>query len=312
MGLEGRWDELREFDRARIEFVMSDVRSRATATLGRLARESGKPDRAWEYVRALHPDGPATEPGEDDLSPSVMLQQVAADLALDAVDLDLARSWIDAHDRWLEWCDAVLWRAEAQVLWGRYSLLRGETSLAIEHGRAALKHASEPRQPLALIAAHRFLSEALMVDEVFPVAEQHLKSAIDLARKCAAPFEVALGQLVLAELLALNGSPDDALSLLDAANDTCVRLNAVRALERIELLSRRLARVRAAPAPGGLTPREVEVLRLVAEGKSDREIGEALFISHRTVMRHVSNILGKLDVDSRAAAAAFAVRHELV
>jgi predicted ATPase/DNA-binding CsgD family transcriptional regulator len=62
----------------------------------------------------------------------------------------------------------------------------------------------------------------------------------------------------------------------------------------------------------GLTPRELEVLRLVAVGKSDREIADALFVSPRTVGVHVSSILGKLGVSSRAAAAAEAVREGLV
>ncbi|HKG27316.1 MAG TPA: LuxR C-terminal-related transcriptional regulator, partial [Thermomicrobiales bacterium] len=55
---------------------------------------------------------------------------------------------------------------------------------------------------------------------------------------------------------------------------------------------------------GGLTSREIEVLRLLAEGKSSREIGEALFISHRTATTHVTNIFTKLDVDNRATAVA--------
>jgi DNA-binding NarL/FixJ family response regulator len=59
----------------------------------------------------------------------------------------------------------------------------------------------------------------------------------------------------------------------------------------------------------GLTPREVEVLCLLTEGLTDREIGEALFISTRTVNYHVTNLLTKLDLDSRTAAATFAVRH---
>jgi len=61
----------------------------------------------------------------------------------------------------------------------------------------------------------------------------------------------------------------------------------------------------------GLTPRERDVLRLVAQGLSDREIGEALHISPRTVGGHVTNLLGKLGLDSRTAAAAFAIRHGL-
>jgi non-specific serine/threonine protein kinase len=60
---------------------------------------------------------------------------------------------------------------------------------------------------------------------------------------------------------------------------------------------------------GGLTPRELEVLRLVADGRGDREIAATLFISHNTAMKHVANILMKLDVESRTAAAAFAHRN---
>jgi DNA-binding NarL/FixJ family response regulator len=59
---------------------------------------------------------------------------------------------------------------------------------------------------------------------------------------------------------------------------------------------------------GGLTPREQEVLRLLAEGRSDPEIAAALFVSRRTVATHVANLFRKLGVHSRAAASACAVR----
>jgi DNA-binding CsgD family transcriptional regulator/tetratricopeptide (TPR) repeat protein len=75
----------------------------------------------------------------------------------------------------------------------------------------------------------------------------------------------------------------------------------------------------ATPAPAakppplhGLTPRELEVLHLLVQGRSDKEIGEALFLSHRTVMRHVTGILTKLGVENRTAATHYAVRHGLV
>jgi ATP/maltotriose-dependent transcriptional regulator MalT len=67
----------------------------------------------------------------------------------------------------------------------------------------------------------------------------------------------------------------------------------------------------SAAAEVGLTKREREVLRLIVEGQSDKEIGEALFISHRTAMTHVLNILNKLGVNSRTAAAAWAIRNGL-
>ncbi len=64
--------------------------------------------------------------------------------------------------------------------------------------------------------------------------------------------------------------------------------------------------------PFGLSPRELEVLRLLAEGKSNQELGDALFISHRTAGTHVTNILGKLDVNSRSAAVAVALNNGLL
>jgi non-specific serine/threonine protein kinase len=66
------------------------------------------------------------------------------------------------------------------------------------------------------------------------------------------------------------------------------------------------------PTPHDLSQRELEVLRLIAAGKSNREIGDLLFISTATAARHVANIYAKLGLDSRAAATAFAHRHDLV
>ncbi len=68
---------------------------------------------------------------------------------------------------------------------------------------------------------------------------------------------------------------------------------------------------RVGPATPRLSPRERDVLRLVAAGRSDREIAAALSIGTRTVEWHVANVLGKLGLDSRSAAAAYAVRHGL-
>lgn len=69
---------------------------------------------------------------------------------------------------------------------------------------------------------------------------------------------------------------------------------------------------KSAAVASGLTRRELEVLRLLVDGNSDKEIGDALFISHRTAMTHVQNLLGKLGVNSRTAAAAQALRSGLV
>jgi DNA-binding CsgD family transcriptional regulator len=94
---------------------------------------------------------------------------------------------------------------------------------------------------------------------------------------------------------------------------------AAHGLTRRELETRRLPRDAESPPPEtrsaaefDLTPRELEVLHLLATGLTDREIGAALFIASRTASFHVTNLLRKLGVESRTAAAAFAVRHRLV
>jgi DNA-binding NarL/FixJ family response regulator len=63
---------------------------------------------------------------------------------------------------------------------------------------------------------------------------------------------------------------------------------------------------------GGLSAREIQVLRLVAAGKTNRQIASDLFISERTVERHLSNIFNKLDLTSRSAATAYAYEHQLL
>ena len=78
------------------------------AMLGPFARARGDADRAWEQIRTILPAGPASEPGQGFFWASTRLQSLAALLALDAGDLPLARSWLTAHDRWLDWGGAVL------------------------------------------------------------------------------------------------------------------------------------------------------------------------------------------------------------
>jgi DNA-binding CsgD family transcriptional regulator len=94
----------------------------------------------------------------------------------------------------------------------------------------------------------------------------------------------------------------------DAARWIFQQLGARPDLTHVEALSRALK-----PAPaGGLSAREIQVLRLVAAGRTNRQIASALFISERTVERHLSNIFNKLDLTSRSAATAYAYEHQLL
>lgn len=122
-------------------------------------------------------------------------------------------------------------------------------------------------------------------------------------------------------LLAEGGRREEAAALLREAHATAVRLGAHPLREDVELLAARarlpLTPDRAPePEPGddafGLTPREQDVLRLVAEGRTNRQIAEELFISPKTASVHVSNILAKLGVSGRGEAAALAHRLRLL
>ena len=104
------------------------------------------------------------------------------------------------------------------------------------------------------------------------------------------------------------GDRDTADLELEAARATFEQLGAAPDLARLESLTRAEAPVAATP----LSAREVQVLRLVASGKTNRAIAGALGISEKTVARHVSNIFTKLGVSSRAAATAYAYQHDLV
>jgi DNA-binding NarL/FixJ family response regulator len=86
------------------------------------------------------------------------------------------------------------------------------------------------------------------------------------------------------------------------------RLGALVDLSRVEALIAKNASQRAGP----LTDREVQVLRLIASGMTNRGIAGKLKISEKTVARHVSNIFTKLDLSSRSAATAYAYDHDLV
>jgi DNA-binding NarL/FixJ family response regulator len=133
-----------------------------------------------------------------------------------------------------------------------------------------------------------------------------LRAAWRAWRALEAPYEAARSRLLIGLACRALGDEDAAAMELDAARAVLARLGAAPDLERLE----RLARPDAGTA--GLTGRELEVLRLLAAGKTNAAIGSALHLAAKTVDRHVSNIYAKLGVSSRAAATAYAYKHQLV
>jgi DNA-binding NarL/FixJ family response regulator len=135
-----------------------------------------------------------------------------------------------------------------------------------------------------------------------------LRRAAQAWQELEAPYEAARARVLVGQACLKLGD-EDAFSLeLQAARRVFEQLGAAPDLARVDALTGKTS----AAATHGLSPRELEVLRLVATGKSNREIAAVLVISEHTVARHVQNIFTKLSVPSRTAAGAFAFEHDLV
>jgi DNA-binding NarL/FixJ family response regulator len=104
---------------------------------------------------------------------------------------------------------------------------------------------------------------------------------------------------------------DEAAGLLDQVRRIATTLGARPLLAEVAARATLLAPREDDHLTSGLTPREVEVLRLVAQGLTDAAVGERLFISPRTVSQHLRSIYAKLDLTSRTAATRYAVEHHL-
>lgn len=159
----------------------------------------------------------------------------------------------------------------------------------------------------ALHAAGMFATATLA--QVLGEIERALSCARRAAEEWAqleAPYEEARCRVLIGRELGILGDEESAAAELTAAWETFAELGARPAEHEVAAL------LGGKKAAGGLSPREVEVLRLVATGKSNAEIAVLLVLSEKTVARHLSNIFTKLDVSSRTAAAAFAFTHHLI
>ncbi|MDQ3589703.1 MAG: helix-turn-helix transcriptional regulator [Actinomycetota bacterium] len=148
-------------------------------------------------------------------------------------------------------------------------------------------------------------------------AKGHFEDAAYLFDRSDAPFERANARLELARCLFTLGRPEAAELQAQDARESFQILGAAAGAERAAALLHELqtwTRARSSDTLDltSLSPREVEIIRLVAQGLSNQEIATRLVLSKHTVHRHVSSILTKLDLPSRAAAAAYAALRGLL
>ena len=157
---------------------------------------------------------------------------------------------------------------------------------------------------LSALAAHA--RGAVRVRDQPQDALPALREAVRAWEELDAPYEVARARVLVGLAFRGLGDDDSATFELEAARSAFEELGAAPDAARVDSL------LGADKADHGLTARELEVLRLLAAGRTNREIASELVVSEHTVARHVQNILRKLGVSSRTAATAFAFEHELV
>jgi ATP/maltotriose-dependent transcriptional regulator MalT len=144
-------------------------------------------------------------------------------------------------------------------------------------------------------------------------AREHLEDAVDLFKESGSPFETGRTRVELAVVMGALGRADAAAGEARQAIEDLTALGAslevARARTVLDAVTLNPASaLSAAEGKKGLTPREVEILRLISTGLNNQAIAERLFISEHTVHRHVANTLTKLNVSSRSAAVAHAGR----
>jgi ATP/maltotriose-dependent transcriptional regulator MalT len=228
----------------------------------------------------------------------------------------------DAEQRAIERSHGILERWQ-QTEERHYTIapLRWATSLLAECGdapgaracAAALAQiAADTGQPEALSALAHALGEIALIDGEVDHAAAQFERAIDLLQGIGAPFERMESERRVASALLIAGRREEAVERLVVAYRLARRLRARPAVQRLaaslaglgERADRRISRRQAEQlGQEGLTRRELEVVRLLAAGRTNREIGSELFLSTRTVDMHVRNLLRKLDCRSRAEAA---------
>ena len=301
--MEGRWDQVAELVAAPVlDLPGSRYHQHVYLVAAMLAREVGRVDRAREWLRRLIPDGERSEPGNTELLSTTRAMVLAADLALDAGDIETADRWLAAHARWIEWSGAVLGSAEAQLGRARLALASGDSRRAREHANLARALAVEPRQPLALCATQRFIAELEIEAGDLAAAQEHLSRATALSDNCEIPHEQIACRIVQVRLAAARGDLEIARQIAVRVRNECMDLGARRLLAELDRIDLTAPAEAAQQGADELTARELEVLERVARGLTDAEVAADLSIATRTVHAHMRSIRAKLAVGSRMAA----------
>lgn len=295
LGLRGAWAQAEADARRTYEELSGsypEVAAEAFYVAGEIRRRMGDVTAAEQAFGRAHELGREPQPG----LALLRLAQGKPEAAAAALRITLADQ---GGGRW--------WRARLLAAQVEVALAMGD----LDGARAAAGELDSLAQESGTDLMH---ATAAMARGAVWLAENDADRALWQLRRARAlwlelglPYETARTRMLLAAACRAAGDGDGARMELRAAVAVFSRLGSAPDARRAAGLLGGRARV-----PSGLTPREAEVLRLVAAGMTNRSIAAELVISEHTVARHLNNIFAKLGVSSRAAATAFAFTHDLV
>lgn len=285
----GVWDDAEaEASRLSEELPTRHVRTAARGhyEVGEIKRLRGDLAGAEELFAKAHQMGFDPQPGLALLRHAQGKLDAAAELIERALDA--------APDR--------LNRAKFLPAVVEISLARKDEARAFEAVEELAATATAYRSPGLNAAARTARGALFMFRTETEDALAELREAVRRWSELDCPYEEGFARVRAAEALRALGNEDGARMELEAARELFARLGSVAEVQRTERL------LGQSGHPGGLSDREVEVLELVAAGRTNKEIAGELFISEHTVARHLSNIFLKLGITSRAAATAYALK----
>jgi DNA-binding CsgD family transcriptional regulator len=289
----GKWDDAAQDAQAACELLMSrPAAGAAFYRLGEIHRLRGEFAKAETAYTRANERGRKPQPG----------------LSL----LRLAQGQIDAAAASIRGVllDTRTPDARARMLGAAVEILLAAGDLETARASAAeLSEIASAFDASLLSAASAHATGAVLLAEGDVVgAATALHRASEIWLNLETPYEEAQTCLLMATVCERRGDQDGRRLELNTALRLFKELNAEPRLARVADQSGRATRQSA----GSLSEREVQVLRLLAAGKTNRDIAEELFISDKTVARHVSNIFDKLGVSSRTGATAWAFQHNLI
>lgn len=293
MQIGGEWDAaVQAADHVCATDTRTDTLANAWYRLAELHRVAGRAAAARDGFRRASQLGRDVQPG------LALLHRDAGELDTAWAGLERARATGSPPAT-----QAELLAAAVQVGLDRHRIADAEAACTELDGCADASGALYLQALAARAAGELAVAQRRTAD-----ALELLRRAWVLWRRLDAPYDAALTRVAIGCAARQAGDEEGAQLEFDAARTVLDGLGAVPDLARLE---RAAAASGPAPAVAGLSRREREVLELVARGWSNRRIAEHLFLSERTVARHVGSILAKLDVPSRSAATAYAYAHGL-